>query len=134
MSILRLWDMDPTVIDSLTDEKISADLTKELQNPKWVVIFRMAGLKRRSPGLVNCVPALAYYFCQGLPAAFTQPGDHLLAELYSNICFQHTIQADPIQRHLRRRRPRRQSRSPAQHLAHQLQRCLPVRREGMDQV
>ena len=36
--------------------------------------------KRRSPGLVNFVTALAYHFCLALPAAFTQPGDHLLAE------------------------------------------------------
>ena len=35
---------------------------------------------RRSPGLVNFVPALACHFCLDLPAAFTQPGDHLLAE------------------------------------------------------
>ena len=36
--------------------------------------------KRRSPGLVNFVNALAYHFCLALPAAFTQPGAHLLAE------------------------------------------------------
>ena len=30
--------------------------------------------------MVNFVTALAYDFCLGLPAAFTQPGDHLLAE------------------------------------------------------
>ena len=31
--------------------------------------------------MVNIVTALAYhYFCLALPAAFTQPGDHLLAE------------------------------------------------------
>ena len=34
MSILRLWDNDPTVINGLSDEKISGDLTKELQNPE----------------------------------------------------------------------------------------------------
>ena len=34
--------------------------------------------KRQSPGLVNFVTALAYHFCLALPAAFTQPGDHLL--------------------------------------------------------
>ena len=34
----------------------------------------------RSPGLVNFVSAVAYHFCQALPAAFTQPGDHLLDE------------------------------------------------------
>ena len=36
--------------------------------------------KRQSPGLVNFVTALAYPFCLPLLAAFTQPGDHLLAE------------------------------------------------------
>ena len=36
--------------------------------------------KRRSPGLVNFVAAVAYHFCLALPAAFTQPGAHLLAE------------------------------------------------------
>ena len=32
------------------------------------------------PRFVNFVPALAYPFCPALLAAFTQPGDHLLAE------------------------------------------------------
>ena len=36
--------------------------------------------ERRSPGLVTFVTALAYHFCPALPAAFTQPGDHLLEE------------------------------------------------------
>ena len=36
--------------------------------------------KRRAPGLVNFVTA--YHFCLNLPAAFTQPGNHLLAEPY----------------------------------------------------
>ena len=31
-------------------------------------------------GLVNFIPALAYQFCLALPAALTQPGDHLLSE------------------------------------------------------
>ena len=35
---------------------------------------------RRSPGSVNFVTALAYYFCLALSAAFAQPGDYLLAE------------------------------------------------------
>ena len=35
--------------------------------------------KERSPGLVRFVPALAYHICLALPAAFTHPGDHLLA-------------------------------------------------------
>ena len=36
--------------------------------------------KRRSSGLVNFVSAVAYHFCLALPAAFTQPGIHLLAK------------------------------------------------------
>ena len=36
--------------------------------------------KRRSPGLVNFVAAVAYHFCLALPAAFTQPRVHFLAE------------------------------------------------------
>ena len=36
--------------------------------------------KRRDQLLVNFVPAVAYHFCLALPAAFKQPGDHLLAE------------------------------------------------------
>ena len=35
------------------------------------------------PGLVNFVAAVGYYFCLALPAAFTQPGTCLLAELCS---------------------------------------------------
>ena len=35
--------------------------------------------KRRLPGLVNVVTAVAYHLCLALPAAFTQPEDHLLA-------------------------------------------------------
>ena len=38
-----------------------------------------ARLKGGLPDLVNYVTALAY-FCLALPAAFTQPGDQLLAE------------------------------------------------------
>ena len=34
--------------------------------------------KRLWPSLVNFVAAVAYHFCLSLPAAFTQPGDHLL--------------------------------------------------------
>ena len=37
------------------------------------------GQQRRSPGLVTYVAAVAYHFCLALPAAFTQPGDQLLA-------------------------------------------------------
>ena len=36
--------------------------------------------KRWSPGLVYFVTAVAYHFCLPLPAAFTQPGVHFLAE------------------------------------------------------
>ena len=36
--------------------------------------------KRRYPDLANFITALAYHFCLDFPAAFTQPGAHLLAE------------------------------------------------------
>ena len=32
------------------------------------------------PGLVNFVPAVAYHFCLNLPAAFSQPGNGLIAQ------------------------------------------------------
>ena len=41
-----------------------------------VIPFRVLA-KRRSPGLVNYITTLCYL---ALPAAFTQPGDHLSAE------------------------------------------------------
>ena len=31
--------------------------------------------------MVNFVSAVAYHFCLAVPAAFAQPGDHLLADL-----------------------------------------------------
>ena len=34
----------------------------------------------RTPGLVEFVPAVAYYFCVALPAAFLQPGARLLTK------------------------------------------------------
>ena len=40
--------------------------------------------KRLWPGLVNYVAAVAYHSCLALPAAFTQPRGHLLAEPCSN--------------------------------------------------
>ena len=36
--------------------------------------------KESFPGLVNFVTAVAYHLCLSLPAAFTQPGAHLVAE------------------------------------------------------
>ena len=41
--------------------------------------------KRWFQGLVNFVSARAYHFCLALPAEFTQPGNHLLAELCTSI-------------------------------------------------
>ena len=41
--------------------------------------------KEWAPGLVNFVAAVAYHFCLALPAAFTQPGVHLLAEPCTSI-------------------------------------------------
>ena len=41
---------------------------------------RLKGGRSRSPGLVNFAPPIAYYYDFSLPAAFTQPGAHLLTE------------------------------------------------------
>ena len=48
---------------------------------KLVNMWPSLGLaKKQTLNLVNFVPALAYHFCQALPAAVTQPGDRLSAE------------------------------------------------------
>ena len=39
--------------------------------------------KRRSPGLVNLIPAVAFHSCLNLPAAFTQPGARLTSIIYA---------------------------------------------------
>ena len=43
-------------------------------------VYLQGSTERRSPSSVNFVTALAYHSCLALPAAFTQPGDLLLAE------------------------------------------------------
>ena len=40
--------------------------------------------KRRSPGLVNFVPSVAYHFCLNLPWNFSQPGAHFLAQPHAH--------------------------------------------------
>ena len=49
-------------------------------NFKELRIHVQGSAKRRSPGLVNFVTALDHHICLALPAAFTQPGAHLLAK------------------------------------------------------
>ena len=48
----------------------------------WIYDTVQGSSKTRSPGLVKLVAALAYHFSLALPAAFPQPGDHILAEPY----------------------------------------------------
>ena len=68
------------VVKSAVDG-ISLPLISQSEYQIAVPFFSMQGsAQRRTPGLVNFVPALAYPFCLALPAAFTQPGDHLLVE------------------------------------------------------
>ena len=44
--------------------------------------------KKVGPRLVNFVPPVAYHFCLALPAAFTQPGERLLArKLYLAVAY-----------------------------------------------
>ena len=42
------------------------------------IIYRAR--RKGGPRLVNFVAGVAYHFCLALPAAITQPGDHLLTE------------------------------------------------------
>ena len=55
---------------------------KELKEHFWrkSVLYQTIKTKERLQHSWNCVPAVAYHFCLALPAAFTQPGDHLLAK------------------------------------------------------
>ena len=62
-------------------------IVKCLGPPCWLTVQRSA--KRRAPGLVNFVPAVAYHFCLALPAAFMQPGARLLAKKPSISCAIH---------------------------------------------
>ena len=56
-------------------------------------IYRASSAKRRSPGLVNFVTAIAYNFCLDFRTAFTQPGDNFLAETCIPLftCLGHTF-------------------------------------------
>ena len=50
------------------------------QRVREVLFILQRSAKVNAPGLVNFIPAVAYHICLNLPAAFTQPVDHLLAE------------------------------------------------------
>ena len=43
------------------------------------------------PVCVNFVPAFAYHLCSSLPAAFTQPGQSLLADPCTGFAYEHVI-------------------------------------------
>ena len=59
----------------------------QLSPPRTIINSIMGLAKRLWTGLVNFVPAVAYHFCLALPAAFKQPGDHLLAEPCTGLGF-----------------------------------------------
>ena len=60
-------------------------LEADVMNGFWYV---QGSAKRPFPGLVNFVPAVAYHFCLNLPAAFSQPGNGLLADPFKNFFLQ----------------------------------------------
>ena len=66
----------------MSADRARARLFKLITNLGLTTIFCeiQGSAKRQSTGLVNFVTALAYHFYLALPASFTQPGDHLLAE------------------------------------------------------
>ena len=70
--ILDIQSSDsPILIQSWSNPRTAMLVGK---HPKdWISVQESA--KRRSPGLVNFVPGVAYHFCLALPAAFTQPAD-----------------------------------------------------------
>ena len=60
--------------------QISHDLGRALWSNSVKHVFTGLG-KKRAPGLVNFVHAVAYHLCLALPLAITQPGARLKAEL-----------------------------------------------------
>ena len=59
----------------------NAQILNGFANSFFTIDWSIQGsAKRRSPGLVNFVAAVAYHFCLALPAVFSQPGAHLFAE------------------------------------------------------
>ena len=83
-----------SAIDGMTNESSGDELFSELETQEYKEAFELfdkvseskshystmfvqGSAKRRSPGLVNFVTALAFHSCLALPAACTQPGDHL---------------------------------------------------------
>ena len=67
---IHFWNQQTSYINALHSDSI----------PNYIA-GRKSIVGRRAPGLVNFVAAVAYYFCLALPAAFMQPGTHLLAKL-----------------------------------------------------
>ena len=66
-----------------------------------IVIRSIQGsAKRRTPGLVNFVIAVAYHSCLALPAAFTQPEDSLLAEPCTEISLSRCSRLRECYRHV----------------------------------
>ena len=60
---------------------VVVDRPKEFRGRRIIEVSQVQGsAKRRASGFVNFVPAVAYHSYLALPAAFTQPGAHLLAE------------------------------------------------------
>ena len=60
----------------------SASLCSAVAQQNLSILGSVQGsAKRRPQDLVNFIAARAYHFSLALPAATTQPGDHLLAEL-----------------------------------------------------
>ena len=69
--------------------KIWCGVSREAQSGSWkiqghqVVVLHLTHVQGSanlsSPGMMNFVTAVAYLFCLVLPAAFTQPWEHLLA-------------------------------------------------------
>ena len=67
------------------EDKQNREHTKMKLSTSQIMQFLQGSAKRHSPGLVNSVHAIAFNFCLAMPAAFTQPKDHLVAELCTGL-------------------------------------------------
>ena len=75
------YDVERKLVRKAHTREILNRNKENIERLSWVKIDKSTGsAKRWFPGLVNFVTALAYHSCLALPAAFTQPRDHLLAE------------------------------------------------------
>ena len=79
----QIWDREREREGEMFHEACGASASPNLRSRTAASVQGSA--KRRAPDLVNFVPVVACHFYLALTAAFTQPGDHLLAKRCTSI-------------------------------------------------